>query len=111
MLISHQGNRFKGKSIETWKKEFAAEMGIKYWGEYDLDHKIPFCICADSSKENLQLIHFKEHAQKTRLDFKIIKKLREEKLIEKVTHYCMELMVPKEIVIARYKELLTHWNN
>lgn len=70
---------------------------------YEADHIIPYCICMDDSKENIQFITKKEHREKTKIDFKILKEFRKEGFTEKVTNYSIELKKPIDFLIKEYK--------
>ncbi len=108
MIIFHQRNRFKGISINKIKTILAKEKGIEDIYNYELDHIIPYSICADNLIENLQLLSKPDHKKKTIIDHKIIKELRQEGFIEKITHCQHELKIPveelKEKYLNRYTE-------
>jgi len=61
---------------------------------YESDHIIPYCICKDDSKENIQFLKIKDHRIKSIIDKKIIKEFKKKGWIEKVTNYSHELKVP-----------------
>ena len=103
LMICHQRNKFKGgKSIDTWKKYFGERDGIENYYSLELDHIIPFCISEDSSEENLQLLTHKKHLEKSIIDRKILRILRETGFYEKITHYSLELLRPKKEVVAEF---------
>jgi hypothetical protein len=88
--IGYQRNRFKGcNSIKKWKEIIGKEENILNFKECELDHKIPYCICGDSSRGNLQLLTKKEHYKKTAKDKKIINLLKKEGVIKKQFGYYM----------------------
>jgi len=104
LVVNYARGRFKGKSIATWKKEIAKEMGVDYI-DYELDHIIPFCISADNNRKNLQLLKSNEHKNKSGKDRKILKQLRERGFYEKITHYSLELLKPQKEVIEEFIRL------
>ena len=108
MIINNQKNRFKGKSINTWKKELGGKMNIDnheaIYG-YELDHIIPYCISVNNNIKNLQLLTHNKHVEKTRKDMKILKYLRENGFYQRVTNYSIELLKPQVEVINKFIEL------
>jgi hypothetical protein len=71
---------------------------------FQSDHIIPYCICLDDSKGNIQFLTKKEHQIKTVIDHKIIKEFRKSGFIEKITNYSHELLINKELLIEKYKQ-------
>ena len=66
------------------------------------DHIIPYCICMDDSKENIQFLTTAEHKTKTLIDFKIFKIFKGRGWIEKVTNYSIELKIQKDKLRDEY---------
>ena len=71
------------------------------------DHKVPYSISLDDSKDNIQFLTKQQHIEKTIIDIKILKEFRKEGFIEKITNYSIALKVPfnflKEEYLKRYK--------
>jgi len=106
MIINFQGRHWKGEVPMEKVKETLFSKGnfncdIR---SLQLDHRIPFCISQDDSLSNLQLLTPRQHKLKSGLDRRITHQLRKKGMIESVTHYSIELKVPKEEAIQEYKK-------
>ena len=86
MIIFHQRNRFNGTSVKKMKELVAKRDNKISFEDLQLDHIIPYCVSANNSLDNLQLLTKEKHKEKTIRDHKKIKLLREKGFIEKITN-------------------------
>ena len=107
-VIRYREDRFKGY---PYTLDQARELIYKT-GNFNcdirsliLDHIFLYCISENSFLYNLQLLKPRQSRLKTVIERRILKKLKEEGLIETITHYSLELMAPQEEVMKRFIEL------
>jgi CRISPR/Cas system Type II protein with McrA/HNH and RuvC-like nuclease domain len=102
IFIDHQKRKnLKNEKLELYKT-YKYSIPLR---ELIVDHIIPYCISADDSIDNLQLLTRYEHKKKTIRDIKFIKILRKENLIIKFSSYQMQLNASQEQIIKRFLEL------
>lgn len=77
---------------------------IKAPNGYESDHIIPYAICMNDDKENIQFLKFMDHQRKTQIDFKILREFRKKGWTEKFTNYAIELKRPIPFLVEEYKK-------
>ena len=112
IVINYARNR--GFNIEKMKKilfeKYLNKNNISI-DSLQLDHIIPHCICIDNSLDNLQLLTKREHYNKSKIDFKIIKEFKNKGWIEKITNYSHELKKPIKFLVEEFKKESNNRNN
>ena len=87
LIINHQRRRTKRGNIPNG---------------YHLHHKIPYCLSEDDSSNNLMLIKAKEHTKISGIDRKALNYMKKLGFIESVTHYSLQLNLPKEYLKKQF---------